>query len=276
VVSDGRSLLLDSGRAGDEPFMLATNLHEVVVIVDKDRVKSALYAIRHFNVDTLLLDDGYQYLPLKERLNVTLVDRHAPFGNEHVLPRGTLREPHDHLKRADVIFITKCDGSDLSALKERIREFNKHAEMIECTHKTLYLQDLYTSERRPLDYLKGRDVGAMSGIAVPESFEGALRSLGANLIYSRNYADHHRYTDQEVTNAIARTRARGGHALITTEKDAVRFPRVNRQDLPVYFLRVEIQLVNTGESLHDCLVRISGIRNPRHIRQPAISTVADF
>ena len=276
VVSDGRSLLLDSGRAGDEPFMLASNLHDVVVIVDKDRVKSALYAIKHFNVDTLLLDDGYQYLPLKERLNVTLVDRHAPFGNEYVLPRGTLREPHDHLKRADVIFITKCDGTDISDLKDRIREFNKHAEMIECTHKTLYLQDLYTNERRPLAYLQGRDIGAMSGIAVPESFEGALRQLGANIIYSRNYADHHRYTDQEVTNAITRTRARGGHALITTEKDAVRFPRVNRQDLPVYFLRVEIQLINTKESLHDCLVRISGIHNPRRIKTPALSAVADF
>jgi tetraacyldisaccharide 4'-kinase len=276
VVSDGRSLLLDSGRAGDEPFMLASNLHDVVVVVDKDRVKSALYAIKHFNVDTLLLDDGYQYLPLKERLNVTLVDRHAPFGNEYVLPRGTLREPHDHLKRADVIFITKCDGSDISELKERIREFNKHAEMIECVHKTLYLQDLYTNERRPLSYLQGRDVGAVSGIAVPESFEGALRNLGANIIYTRSYADHHRYTDQEVTNAINRTRARGGHALITTEKDAVRFPRVNRQDLPVYFLRVEIQLINTKENLHDCLVRISGIRNPRWIKKPSLSSVADF
>ncbi|MDR1146659.1 MAG: tetraacyldisaccharide 4'-kinase [Verrucomicrobiales bacterium] len=276
VVSDGRSLLLDSGHAGDEPFMLASNLRDVVVLVDKDRVKSALYAIRHFNADTLLLDDGYQYLPLKERLNVTLVDRHAPFGNEHVLPRGTLREPHEHLKRGDVIFVTKCDGGDITGLKERIREYNRHAEIIECAHRALYLQDLYTSARQPLQYLRGRDIGAVAGIAVPESFEGALRGLGANLIYRRHYADHHRYTDQEVTNAINRTRARGGHALLTTEKDAVRFPRVNRQDLPVYFLRVEIQLVNTSESLHDCLIRISGIRARRDIRHLPLSAVADF
>jgi tetraacyldisaccharide 4'-kinase len=276
VVSDGCSLLLDSGRAGDEPFMLASNLRDVVVIVDKDRVKSALYAIKHFNVDTLLLDDGYQYLPLKERLNITLVDRHAPFGNEHVLPRGTLREPHDHLRRADVIFITKCDGGDLTDLKKRLRKYNRHAEIIECTHKTLYLQDLYTNEQQPLTFLQGRDIGVISGIAVPESFENSLRKLGANLIYARSYADHHRYTDPEVSNAIARTRARGGHALVTTEKDAVRFPRVNRHDLPVYFLRVEIQLINTAESLHDCLLRISGLRKRRFIRPAPLSAVADF
>src|SRR5204863_3152677 len=37
VVSDGKSLLLDSEMAGDEPYMLASNLKDVVVLVDKDR-----------------------------------------------------------------------------------------------------------------------------------------------------------------------------------------------------------------------------------------------
>ena len=69
LVSDGRSLLLlDSDMAGDEPFMLASNLRNVVVVVDKDRVKSGLFAIRKFGSDVLLLDDGMQYLPLRERL----------------------------------------------------------------------------------------------------------------------------------------------------------------------------------------------------------------
>ena len=273
VVSDGRSLLLDSSRSGDEPFMLASNLHNVVVLVDKNRVKSALYAVEHFGVDTLLLDDGYQYLPLKERLNVTLVDRLAPFGNEHLLPRGTLREPHDHLKRADVIFITKCDGSDITPLREKIRRYNKHAEMLECAHHPLYLQDLYTGDRLPLEHLKDREVGALAGIAVPESFEFGLKQLGAKIIYSRHYADHHRFTDQEVLNAINRTRTRGGHALITTEKDAVRFPRVNRHDLPVYFLRVEIRLLSTNESFHDCIMRVCRLQDKVVVQAPWIGDI---
>src|SRR6266480_2883963 len=36
VVSDGKSLLLDSLTAGDEPYMLAHNLKNVAVLVDKD------------------------------------------------------------------------------------------------------------------------------------------------------------------------------------------------------------------------------------------------
>src|SRR5438046_5019750 len=92
VVSDGKSLLLDSLTAGDEPYMLAHNLKDVIVLVDKDRVKSGRFAIDKWQVDTLLLDDGFQYLHLKHRLDMVLVDRQAPFGNEFLLPRGTLRE----------------------------------------------------------------------------------------------------------------------------------------------------------------------------------------
>jgi len=107
IVSDGKTLLLDSRTAGDEPYMLAHNLKDVVVLVDKDRVKSGLFAIDKWKVDTLLLDDGLQYLHLKHRLDIVLVDRQAPFGNEFLLPRGTLREAPRNLRRASYIFITK-------------------------------------------------------------------------------------------------------------------------------------------------------------------------
>src|SRR6185312_4304460 len=111
VVSDGKSLLLDSETAGDEPYMLASNLKDVIVLVDKDRVKSGRYAIEKFGCDTLLLDDGFQYWNLQgRRHDVVLIDRQQPFGNEHLLPRGTLREPPSHLARAQTIFITKSDG----------------------------------------------------------------------------------------------------------------------------------------------------------------------
>lgn len=260
VVSDGASLLLDSEKAGDEPYMLASNLKNVVVLVDKNRVKSARYAVRHFGRDTLVLDDGLQYLPLKERFNLVLVDRTAPFGNRHILPRGTLREPKEQLRRADAILITKCDGSDLAGLKHELRRYNRHAEMLECAHRPLHLEDLYTGEQVPLSYLQDKKVGATCGIAVPESFEEGLKNLGAKIIYFRHYADHHRFTQQEVLNSINRTRARGGYALITTEKDAVRFPKVDRRDLPIYFLRVEIVLLNEKESFEDCMLRLVRVK----------------
>src|SRR5262245_57201179 len=89
-VSDGVNLLLDSETAGDEPYMLASNLKDVVVLVDKDRVKAGRWAVEKFGCDTLLLDDGYQYWKLRgRRQDLVLIDCQQPFGNERLLPRGT-------------------------------------------------------------------------------------------------------------------------------------------------------------------------------------------
>src|SRR5690349_6403250 len=179
VVSDGRSLLLDSETAGDEPYMLASNLKDVIVLVDKDRVKSGRYAIEKFGCDTLLLDDGFQYWKLAgRRRDIVLVDCQQPFGNEFLLPRGTLREPPSHLARANTIFITKSDGNT-GALRKRIAEVNDTAGIIECVHHPLYLEDVFTGQRADLDLIKGRKVASLSGIAQPESFEHNLTKLGS-------------------------------------------------------------------------------------------------
>jgi len=253
VVSDGQSLLLDSEQAGDEPYMLASNLKDVVVLVDKNRVKSGRYAIQRFGCDTLLLDDGFQYLALKSRLDICLIDRNNPFGNHYLLPRGTLREPISNLRRARYIFITKSSKFGADKLRKAIRQFNETAEIIECAHHPLYLQDVFTGERHDLKRLAGLDAAAISGIAAPESFEDGLRALGANLVYRKSYADHHRYTQQEIINMINRSLKRGAKAILTTEKDAVRFPKIDRRDIPVYFLRVEIRIIAGAKDFDDAV-----------------------
>src|SRR4029078_11422372 len=103
------------------------------VLVDKDRVKSGLFAIGEMKADTLLLDDGLQYLHLKHRLDIVLIDSQGPFGNEYLLPRGTLREPPGNLKRASYIFITKSTGESNQELVDRIRRYNHTAEAIACS-----------------------------------------------------------------------------------------------------------------------------------------------
>jgi len=256
VVSDGRSLLLDSEQAGDEPYMLASNLKDVVVLVDKNRVKSGRYAIRRFGCDTLLLDDGFQYLPLKSRLDICLIDRNAPFGNHFLLPRGTLREPISNMKRAHYIFITKSSDHSSRKLRKAIRQFNTTAEIIECAHHPLYLQDVFTGERHDVKLLRGIDVAAISGIAVPESFEDGLRALGANVIYAKRYADHHRFSQQEIINMINRSLKRGAAAILTTEKDAVHFPKIDRRDIPIHYLRVEIRIVDGAKDFDEAVAKI--------------------
>ncbi len=256
VVSDGKSLLLDSETAGDEPYMLASNLKDVVVLVDKDRVKSGRYAIEKFGCDTLLLDDGFQYWKLRgRRRDIVLIDCQQPFGNQRLLPRGTLREPPSHLARANVIFITKSDGN-AAALRKRIEQYNSAASIIECVHHPLYFEDVFTGERHGLDFLQGKKVASLSGIAQPESFEQSLVKIGGELVYFRRFADHHRFTQQEVLNVINRSKKRQAWAIITTQKDAVRFPKLDRRDLPIYFMRVEIKILSGAKDFQDCVRQI--------------------
>jgi tetraacyldisaccharide 4'-kinase len=256
VVSDGKSLLLDSEMAGDEPYMLASNLKDVIVLVDKDRVKSGRYAIEKFGCDTLLLDDAFQYWKLRgRRHDVVLVDRQQPFGNEHLIPRGNLREPPSHLARAHTIFITKSDGQT-AGLRARISKLNPAAAVIECVHHPLYLEDVFTGERRELDFLAGKKVASLSGIAQPESFDQSLVKLAGELVYSKRFADHHRFTQQEILNAINRGKKRQAEIIVTTQKDAVRFPKIDRRDLPIYFMRVEIQIISGANDFQDCVRKI--------------------
>lgn len=256
VVSDGERLLLDSAQSGDEPYMLASNLKDVVVVVDKDRVKAGAWAINKYGCDTLILDDGFQYLALKHRLDIMLVDRTNPFGNWRMLPRGILREPVRNIKRAGFIFITKSNGDGAEELKKTLRQYNTEAEIVECRHCARYLKNLYSDEVQPLEFLKDKNIAAISGIARPKGFEDELVRLGAKLLYHKRYADHHRYSQQEIIDTINRSIQRGANMIITTEKDAVRFPKVERRDLPIYFLRVEIEMLSGEEKFNEWINRI--------------------
>ncbi|MEN7973294.1 MAG: tetraacyldisaccharide 4'-kinase [Verrucomicrobiota bacterium] len=262
VVSDGKRLLLDSWTAGDEPYMLASNLPEVAVVVDKDRVKAGKYAIKELGCDTLILDDGFQYLTLGHRLDIALVDRTNPFGGGYLLPRGLLREPMRNIKRAGFIFITKCAEGGAPELKEQLRRLNPHAEISECRHAAKYLKDVFGETTYDLDKLKGMKIAAVSAIAVPESFENALRAFGAEIVYARRFSDHHRFSQQEIINTINRSIKRGADAILTTEKDAVRFPFVDRRDIPVIYMRVEIEMLSGEEEFMDWISRIC-FKSPR-------------
>jgi len=247
VVSEGGAILLDSKSAGDEPFMLAKNLRGVAVVVDKDRVGCGRHAVEKLGCDLLILDDGLQYLKLHRRFDIVLIDREAPFGNEHLLPRGTLREPPDHLRRATHILITKCDGSDLSELHRRIRSYNRTAPIIESRHRPVELQDLASGKTYPLSDLDGLRAASLCAIASPESFEQGLRRLGVDLELNQSFADHHRYSKREIDRFLKRCARRGVSCILTTEKDAVRMPRLLNQEIPVRYLRIEIEIVSGEE-----------------------------
>ena len=247
---------LNSELAGDEPYMLAKNLPGVIVLVDKDRVKAGRYAIKHYQADTLILDDGFQYFSLKEQLNLLLIDCSNPFGNRHLLPRGVLREPIKHLERASYIFLTKSNGSPPEEIKQSIAAYQPDAEIIECEHKAQYLQAVNSEKRLPLTQLKNRRIAVFSGIAAPESFEASLRSFAAKIIYTKHFLDHHRYTQKEIHQLFKRAQNNEAELIVTTEKDAVRLPINLQTNCPLYFLRLEINIIAGTEDFEAAVSRL--------------------
>lgn len=259
IVSDGNNILLNSQVAGDEPYLLAANLDGIPVLINRNRAKAALYAVRRLKADTIILDDGFQHLGLKRDLDIVLIDSNHPFGNNHIFPRGILREPPRNLSRADMILVTKAREGQQEELKSQLRKYNQKAEILECRHNPVYLRDVRTSIKASLEFIKGTKAATLAGIANPYEFEQSLRELGVEVIYSRRFADHHSYTQQELIDTLNRADKRGAEILLTTEKDAVRFPRLPPGKIPVFFLRVQIDSVREegdfGREVLRCLRR---------------------
>ncbi len=256
VVSDGVSILATPQESGDEPYMLARRLPGVVVLVDPDRVKSGRYAIKRLKCNTLVLDDGFQHPELKHRLDIVLVDSQNPWGNGYLLPRGVLRERKRNIARASYIFLTKCTNGVPTDLVRQLRKLNPRAELIACRHQPRHLQDIRSGDIHPLESLRNRPVALLSGIAAPDSFEKEIVRFGARPLLTSRFPDHHWYTADELRQWLREARRKGAELAVTTEKDAVRFPPLGEVDLAFCYLRMEIELADSSESMDACVARI--------------------
>jgi tetraacyldisaccharide 4'-kinase len=258
VVSDGKTVLVGPDEAGDEPYMLACNLcrEGVVVIVDRNRVEGGRFALRRFGVDTILLDDGLQYLSLRGQINLLLVDSHDPFGNGHLLPRGILREPVANLSRADYVFVTKSSGPPSAELTTLIRRHNPKAEIIACAHQAVELIEVDGPGRFTMDTLKDRRVACFSGIATPERFEETLLGEGALLVARRRFLDHHAFNDEDLDEVLDQALRAKAEMIVTTEKDAVRLQGRFRPPVPLVFVRLDVQILGDTDGFYTAVERI--------------------
>ena len=263
IASDGVTRYLSPLYAGAEPFMLARNLDGVAVLVDKDRVKSGIFAIEQLGCNTLILDDGMQYLKLKHEIDIVLVDCGFPFGTGSLLPRGTMREPRTSLARASYIILTKSGGKPQDSLIATIRKYNSVADIIVTNHAPAHLENIFTGERRPLSFLKDKYVACMSGIARPESFEGLVEGLGAHVEIRRRYPDHYWFDQKDLETFVERCADRAMDMIVTTEKDAVRFLKPGEMEVPIYFLRIQIDIEQGQEHWDKMIDRICALSDPQ-------------
>ena len=240
VVSDGKKKLLSPEESGDEPFLMAQRLPEVPILVGKDRFRNGHMAFERFGVQGILLDDGFQYLRLHRDLDIVLVDSSLGFGDHHLLPRGILREPLSHLRRAHLFLLTKVEDVEACRpLEKRLREIHPSSPIFHSHYEPVGLIGPRGEWEDP-PALKGKKVIALSGIGNPAYFSTLLKKMGAEVIREIIYPDHHTYTTQDLT--FLEKNMSGIDRIVATEKDMVKLNDLNLDPFPVRFLRIELRI----------------------------------
>jgi len=239
-VGDGSGVFLSPEDAGDEPFLMADSLKDIPVLVGKDRFAGGRMALQKLELDGFLLDDGYQHLQLYRDLDILLVDSQTGFGNGRLLPRGILREPLSHVRRAQVFLLTKVEAPEsCRSLEQRLRKIHPSAAIFHSHYEPVGWKGP-GNEREGLHHLRGKKALALSGIGGPGHFSALLRMCGIEIVDEAVFPDHHLYTGKDL--ASVEKRMKEAEYVLTTEKDLVRLKRLPIGHLPIRALRIEMRI----------------------------------
>ncbi len=252
IVSDGKNLLMAPPDAGDEAVLLSRKLPGVPVIMGSNRFEAGMLALERFEIDVIVLDDGYQHLALKRDLNILLMDASKPFGNGHTLPLGYLREPAAAAGRSDIIVLTRSGHSG-----QKPAGLPTGVPVARAAYRPSLLFYIWDSRVVGFDELSGRSVMPVAAIADPASFPLILKGLNAKILKGKFYPDHHLYTSGDVSEIAAAALERGADFVIVTEKDAVKLAAFGPAAIPFLALGVKMEITEGSSLIEDFLNKMS-------------------
>jgi tetraacyldisaccharide 4'-kinase len=252
-VSDGIRIQADTREAGDEPVLLARQV-PVPVVVSRKRYLAGLHAWKRLGCDFFVMDDGFQHLALKRDLDIVLIDAETDLRKAHLLPCGTLREPIQHLRRADAFVLTHGDGAERCELP--VSFLGKRFPRVPVFHGGHVPVGLFISgEAHPRDPagLRGKRVAAFAGIAFPERFRKMLSKLGAEVVHFRPFPDHYPLAESDLRTLSEESERFGVDWLVTTEKDWVRLDRCSFRPMQLAYLRIRLVISPDEDAFFDMI-----------------------
>lgn len=254
IVSDGQSVCADPETVGDEPYLLACRLKGIPVMVGRNRFSVGQMAVDRFQPQVVVLDDGFQHIQLARDVDLVLLDYHSPFGNRHLLPRGTLREPQSALKRSDALVWTRRPHASRPQSRSPEHPLNDTSPQTP-VFSTSHVPCLYQVPRdwraspavpSPFDFpdaprpVSRHRVVAFSGIARNDDFRQTLATLGFNVAHFAQFPDHHWYTDADLAAIEQAAEQFSAQCLVTTDKDYVRI--AHRKTWPLELVVVGVRI----------------------------------
>lgn len=228
-------ILVDRGLheaydVGDEAMLLAA---AAPTVVSRNRAAGARLALAE-GASAIVMDDGLQNPAVQKTLSLLVIDGGYGFGNGLLLPAGPLREPV-------LTAASRC-----------------HAAVLIGADETGALAQLppglpvHRAELQPqcAESLARRPVIAFAGIGRPEKFFRSVLALGAELVDTHAYPDHHVYSARDITSLLGQTSSTGAK-LVTTAKDYVKLP----PSLRAACLVVQARLTWEDEDAWDALLK---------------------
>lgn len=262
VVSDGRQILVDAQKSGDEPYLIARSVPGAVVIVSADRYEGGRVAIEDYACDLIILDDGFQHLKLARDFDVVVYDYNDDPDSLQLLPAGRLREPLASVSRADCLVISKLPDNPcperLSAIRIMANKFKPGIPVLTCKFEADGLHRVYTNQNVTITTRGvGTRVFAFCGIARPEGFFKHLEEAGCVIVGKQTFPDHHWLSDSELARLANGFEKSGAQFLVTTEKDRVRLPEDFIDKVPL----AELALSTTWDESKGEIIDIPRLRS---------------
>lgn len=239
----------------DEPVLIAESLPENLVICGKHRKIALLEAI-NASVDLIIVDDGFQYFDIKNKIDIVILDPETPAC--FLIPAGRMRFPLSFLRYADAIFINKTavDNFRYEKMLKRIKKFGKPVFALH--YKPISLVSV-KGENSPCEMVSKKMVLVLCGIAKPSRFINMVKSLQPASIYCAIYPDHFEYCDQDIQEIEEIFTRNKLDMVITTEKDMVKLKDFQIR-FPLYALSIKAEIENYEffrKWLFDRLSRVS-------------------
>ncbi len=245
----------DPRAVGDEPAMLARQLPDVPIVVSADRYRAGLAAEKRFEVDTHILDDGFQHLRLARTLDIVLLDAMENY-DAGLLPAGRLREPLSALARADVVVLTRTLESSgrpdvagdarrqapAEGIEALARRWAPQAQVFRAETELAGLRTVFEGVRKDAADFVNLPSFAFSGIGNSQAFFQDLRRWGFHLVGQKVFSDHHRYAPKELGGLKESARALGAEAMLTTDKDAMNLFGIEPCGLPILACSISMRL----------------------------------
>jgi tetraacyldisaccharide 4'-kinase len=252
ILSSGKGPLHSAAYAGDEPRLLAENLPKAWVVVGKDRVQSANLVAKQ-GVDVIFLDDGMQHRRMARDFEVVVLDAKDPFGQDHFFPRGLLRESPAGLNRADLVILNHVrSAQNYEQTCRRIEQYTK-APVVGIHYDAWKVVDLKGNEA---ESLQNRKVALFCGIAQPEQFVSTIEQMGAQIVAQKFYPDHFLYSHEELYELAGRWKEMGAEMMVCTEKDKVKLPEMHELPLPVFWIKIQPEVIEGAEALDEFIEKV--------------------